>query len=146
MIYSWLLLLHGTLRWPVLIVGIVSVLRFRQGSRSGRWTRFDEKLGTLFIGLLDLQLLLGMTLYAVSPVRIAAYLSPRSALANEMGFFAFLHPLLMITAVILAHIGRALSRRANEPIRKQAILFNYLLAALAILAIAVPWWRPLLRF
>jgi hypothetical protein len=145
MIYPWLILLHGNLRWPVLVVGMIAVIRAWQGSRRRQWTRFDEGLGATFIGLLDLQFLLGMTLYAVSPLRIAAYADPRAALDNEMGFFAFLHPLLMVAAVIIAHVGKALAKRADAPFQKQSHLLGYFLATLILMTLAVPWWRPFVR-
>jgi hypothetical protein len=146
MTYSWLILLHGSLRWLILVVGLLAILRACQGSRRAQWTRWDEKLGTAFISLLDTQLLLGIALYAISPIRIAAYAAPGSALDNEMGFFAFLHPLLMVVAVIITHIGKALAKRADTPTRKQERLLNYYLAAFIIMLLAIPWWRPFLRF
>jgi hypothetical protein len=146
MTYSWLLLLHGSLRWLVLIVGVLAILRAWQGSRSSIWNRSDETLGTVFISLLDTQLLIGIALYAISPIRIAAYAAPGSSFQNELGFFAFVHPFVMVAAVIVAHVGKALARRASEPARKQAYLLRYYIIALAIMILIIPWWRPLLRF
>lgn len=146
MAYSWLLLLHGSLRWLVLVFGVIAILRAWQGSRRAQWTRADETLGTIFISLLDTQLLLGIALYAISPIRIAAYAAPGAALDNEMGFFAFLHPALMVAAIIIAHIGKALARRASASAEKQGRLLSYYLVALILMALAIPWWRPFLRF
>jgi len=146
MTYSWLLLLHGSLRWLVLIVAALAIIRAWQGSRSGSWSRSDETLGTVFISLLDTQLLIGIGLYAISPIRIAAYAAPGSSLDNEMGFFAFLHPFIMIAAVIIAHVGKALAKRAAAPAQKQGYLLRYYTIALAIIILIIPWWRPFLRF
>lgn len=146
MAYSWLLSLHGALRWLVLFAAVLAILRAWQGSRLALWTRLDQTLGVIFISLLDTQLLLGMALYAISPVRIAAYAAPGSSMGSEMGFFAFLHPLLMVAAVIVAHIGKALAKRATAPVEKQTRHLHYFLAALILMALATPWWRPILRF
>jgi hypothetical protein len=61
-------------------------------------------------------------------------------------FFSIEHILYMVIAVVLGHVGHALSKKANEAATKHrmaAILFG--LATLAIL-IAIPWSRPLFRF
>ena len=53
---------------------------------------------------------------------------------------------MMVIAVILVHIGRALSRRAdndNGKFKRAAIFFT--LGLLVVLA-AIPWFRPLLPF
>ncbi len=145
MIYSWLLTLHGSLRWLVLLAGLLAILRAWRGVRHAQWTRADEILGAIFIGILDTQLLLGACLYAVSPIRIAAYAAPSSSLDNEMGFFAFLHPALMVIAIIVAHVGKALAKRENTPSLKQSRTLAFFLAAMALMALAIPWWRPFLR-
>jgi hypothetical protein len=145
MTYSWLLLLHGALRWLVLIAGVLAILRAWQGKRRASWNRLDERTGIIFISLLDTQLLLGVYLYAISPIRVAAYAAPGSTLVTEMGFFAFLHPALMVAAIIVAHVGKALAKRAAVPVEKQSRLLACFLAALILMALAIPWWRPFLR-
>lgn len=146
MTYSWLVLLHGSLRWLVLIVAALAIFRAWRGSRRGLWSRSDETLGIVFISLLDTQLLVGIALYAISPIRIAAYAAPGSSLDNEMGFFAFVHPFVMVAAVIVAHVGKALAKRAIPPAQKQNYLLRYYLIAVAIILLVIPWWRPFLRF
>ena len=144
--YSWLLLVHGATRWLVLIVGILALLRAWQGFRRAEWTRVDEILNIGFISMLDIQLLLGFALYGISPLRTAAYAAPGQAMSSEMGFFAFLHPALMVAAIVVAHVGRALSKRSETPVLKQERLWKFYLAALILIAMAVPWWRPFSRF
>ena len=59
-------------------------------------------------------------------------------------FFAFEHMLMMIIAIILAHVGAASSRRTVENTlkhRRAAIWFT--LSLIAIL-LGMPWFRPLL--
>ena len=54
-------------------------------------------------------------------------------------FFGIEHILLMLVAMILAHVGRALSRKAlsDEKKHKQAAIW-YSLALLLVL-VAIPW-------
>jgi len=65
-------------------------------------------------------------------------------------FWAVEHISLMIVAVIVAHVGRVLVRKARTPGAKRTrMLITYTVATLAILA-AIPWpgmraGRPLFR-
>jgi hypothetical protein len=63
--------------------------------------------------------------------------------SGDMRFFALDHPLEMLAALILAHVGSALSRKAPDDAgrhRRAAILYTLSLAAVLL---AVPWSRPL---
>jgi hypothetical protein len=73
--YGIVLTLHSLLRWVVLIASIVAAARGIAGWRSRRpWTLADERAGFWFVLALDLQLLLGLTLYAVlSPLTRGAF-------------------------------------------------------------------------
>ena len=95
---------------------------------------------------MDIQLLLGLLLYFVfSPITKTAFQDFGAAMADsELRYFAVEHLLMMVIAVVLVHIGRALSRRAdtdNSKYKRAAIFFT--LSLLVVLA-AIPWFRPLL--
>jgi hypothetical protein len=66
-------------------------------------------------------------------------------------FWAVEHGTLMIVAVVFAHLGRILARKARTPGAKRTrMLVCFVIATLAMLA-ATPWpgmtaGRPLLRF
>jgi hypothetical protein len=65
---------------------------------------------------------------------------------HELRFFAVEHTAYMLFAVILAHVGAALSRKARADLSKyRGAAICYSLSFLFILA-GIPWWRPLLRF
>jgi hypothetical protein len=64
---------------------------------------------------------------------------------RELRFFGLEHPLQMVIALTLVHLGRARSRKAAElALKYRWALVCFTLAALLIV-IAIPWWRPLLR-
>ena len=93
-----------------------------------------------------MQLLLGLILYfALSPITRLAMNDIGAAIANiDLRFFAFEHFLVMVLAVIFAHVGVATAKRAAEPEikhRRSAIWFS--LSLIAIL-LGMPWFRPLL--
>lgn len=139
--YPILLMLHSILRWLVLIAGLLAAGKAIAGWLGrGPWTRLDDRLGLSFIVSLDVQLLLGLILYVLSPLTLAAFQDFGAAMRDPgLRFFALEHAFWMIVGIVLAHVGRALSRRTAEATgrhQRAAILFG--LALLAILW-AIPW-------
>jgi hypothetical protein len=152
--YPLVLTLHSILRWVVLIVGVVAVARAVVGWRGNNpWTSSDDRLGLVYTTSMDLQLLLGLLLYFIlSPITTGAFRDFGGAMASSgTRFYAVEHLVVMIIAVILAHVGRSRARKAEDPTtkhRRTAIFFG--LSLLAVL-LAIPWpffsyGRPLLPF
>ena len=151
--YPLMLVVHSLLRWVVLAAGLVAFGRAVAGMRGRRaWTAGDDRAGQLFVGMLDLQLLIGIALYLVfSPITRAAFQDFGAAMASPiLRFWAVEHILGMVIALALAHIGRVRVRKTTDPVRRHklaAIFFG--LALVAILA-TIPWpgmpaGRPLFR-
>jgi hypothetical protein len=97
------------------------------------------------VGLLDLQVVIGLVLYVVSP-RVRAWLGDVSATMadSEARFFVLEHALLMIVAAVVAHIGSAAARRAVTDRSRHARALGWFTAAMLLVVLAIPWWRPLL--
>lgn len=145
--YDLILSLHNFTRWLVLIAAVYVLWCSWQGLRSGSYQTPDRIGGVAFTSTLDLQLLLGILLLVFSPLMQNAWANLGAALQNPgLRFFVAEHLVVMLAAVILAHIGNARVRRAASGALKhrQALLF-YGLSTLLIL-LAIPWWRPWLRF
>ncbi|MEP7307914.1 MAG: hypothetical protein ABJA98_20610 [Acidobacteriota bacterium] len=147
--YTFVLALHSWLRWLALIAGVVaiySVLSDRKGSgRADIW-------GLVLMISLDVQLLLGVLLYgALSPFTAEAMRDFGAAMKNPgLRFFAVEHVTLMLGAIILAHVGRVMGRKAKtEDAKRMRLLMCFGLATLLML-LAIPWpgmasGRPLFR-
>lgn len=58
---------------------------------------------TFFVGLLDIQFLVGVAVCVVSPLRAIAFENPSSVLADDTGFAMFFHPVPMLIAIAVAH-------------------------------------------
>lgn len=152
--YSLVLTLHSFVRWIVVILAVLAVARAFSGWLGKKpWAALDDKAGAWFVISMDVQLLLGLLLYVVfSPLTTAALRDFGAAMGSAgLRYFAVEHTFLMLVAVVLAHVGRARSRRATDFAarhRSAAIFFG--LALLTLLA-AIPWpflagvGRPLLR-
>jgi uncharacterized membrane protein len=151
--YDFVLLAHSWLRWLVLLAGLVAVVRAVGGVNTRRpWTPLDERSGLWFTSALDLQMLLGLILYGLlSPVTRSGFVDMAAAMKMpEIRFFLADHPVGMILAVVLAHVGRVRIRKANdsESRHKRALVFLGL--ALALMLLSIPWPflsapRPLFR-
>jgi len=93
-------LIHGELRWLVLLVAVVGVGRSAAAlARGGQFGRADRMIRAIYNGLLDLQALygVGLLVYLVTRFGVAP-LWPRR----------ILHPGAMLIAVVVAHAARAL--------------------------------------
>jgi hypothetical protein len=141
-VYSIVLTVHSVLRWLVIAAGCAAAFRaFNAWSLRRPWTRPDHVGGALFVGVLDLQVLVGLVLYIfLSPMTSAAFRNMDAAMANRaMRFWTVEHASLMLVAAALAHVGRARVKRAHGDAarHRQAALF-YTLALVAVL-LAIPW-------
>lgn len=148
MLYSIILPLHSILRWLVVIAALAVVGRALYAWLTKKdWTALDDRLGMLFPMVLDIQVLVGLILYFSSPITQAAMRNFSGAMKNtDMRFFALDHVFIMIIALVIAHIGRAISRKAvGAPAKHRAAALFFGLAILVVL-LAIPWSRPLLPF
>lgn len=147
MFYPIVLWIHNAVRWFILILGIIALIRAYYGWFGKRdWSMIDRKVGIFFTSTLDLQLLLGLLLYFfLSPITKSAFKDFGGGMSNPQArFFILEHALYMVVAVVLAHIGSALAKRADQALirhRRTALWFS--LSLLAIL-VGMPWARPLL--
>jgi hypothetical protein len=152
-VYGLVLSLHSALRWAVLAVALFAIVRSFGGWRSGRaWQRADERASVTLVGLVDLQFLLGLALYAaLSPLIPAFFADSRRGLGvPALRFFAVEHVLVMLAALASVHVGRVLSRRATAPERRHRRVLLSTVLLLVLLAAGIPWpflpyGRPLLR-
>jgi membrane-anchored protein YejM (alkaline phosphatase superfamily) len=140
--YATLLATHSWLRWLVLLLGLATLARALVGlARAASWSGRDERLARLFTVTLDVQVLVGVLLHlAISPITTAALRDPAAALANAVVRFWFLeHPVLMLAALAVAHVGLVRVRRATEPRRQARRAAAFFGLALALLLVGIPW-------
>src|SRR5688572_30231338 len=151
--YNPVLFVHSVLRWLVLLAGLLAIARAISGVNTRRpWTPDDDKAGLWFTIGLDVQMLIGLILYAaLSPVTASAFVDMAAAMkAAPVRFFLVEHPVGMIVGIALAHIGRTRIKKApdSESRHKKALIFFGL--SLLVLLLSIPWpigpgARPLLR-
>lgn len=146
--YPIFLFAHNWLRWVVLIAGILIVAFAWLGWLGKRsWGKRERVWGMIFNSAMDLQLLVGALLYFVfSPLTTSAFGNFAAAMQNAaQRFFVVEHGFVMLFAVVFAHLGSVLSKKAaNDQGKFRRSVIWYTLALVLVLAM-IPWDRPLLR-
>lgn len=152
--YGPLLTLHSYLRWVVILLGLVVIVRSLHGrSRLGWWGPDDARAGLLYTSSLDLQVFIGFVLYLLySPLTIGAVRNLGVAMADRtLRFWTIEHGVMMLLALVVAHIGRARVRNAREDRRRYTRAAIYYSVSWLLVLAATPWpffsyGRPLVRF
>jgi hypothetical protein len=145
--YTTVLVVHNWIRWVALVAAIgatFAALR-RQTATAERW-------GLIAMMTLDIQMLLGLLLYlALSPNTAAIMNNFGGAMKDPVArFWAVEHVGSMFVAVIAAHVGRVLARKAATPDAKaRRLLIAFAIASLFMI-LGMPWpgrpgGRPLFR-
>ena len=116
--------LHAIWRWVLLAAGAVVVLRALIGWLGRRpWTRLDDQLGMIYTMAVDIQFLIGLILWFVEPFNVRHL---PVAMSNPLlRFYLLEHPILMLVALVLAHIGRGRSHGAGTDVKKHRIAFIF---------------------
>lgn len=132
--------MHSGLRWLILLLIVLVTLKSILGWLSGgNYSKFDKIIGSITIGLLDVQLLLGLVLYFF----YSAFTKELTfnVINAEGRFWAVDHLLLMLFAVLAAHIGKMIATKspdASVKFRFQAIFFSI---SLILMIFGIPWGR-----
>lgn len=159
-LYDLLLIAHSFMRWWVLVacVAAASYAVGTTGSRTPATQARDLRIGRGWVLSVDVQVLLGMSLYfAFSPLPRAArqLWATRGWLAlwadPLLRFFGLIHPALALSAAFVTHAAWVAVRRAESSRARRRWLGLGAALALAILLAAVPWpvlghERPWFRF
>ncbi len=141
MVYSIVLILHSFVRWVLVIVAVVAVVRAFAGWLGKKeWTASDSRLGVLLASSADLQMLLGLILYIfLSPLTQAVFKDFGAAMSDPaLRYWGVEHIFLLFAAVVLIHIGQAMAKRAEAAPKYKWMAIFVGLAVLVIL-VAIPW-------
>ena len=144
--YSLLLALHNIMRWAVVIAALWLLVRTYIGLfTKGDWSDRENGAVRYYTISMDVQLLLGLILYFVSPVTKAAMSNMGAAMGDgTLRFFGVEHISMMIIAVILAHVGSVLVKRQTESRSKYIRSAIWFTLSILIVVAAIPWWRPMI--
>jgi len=134
-----LLHLHNFLRWVILILLVVNIIR-HFSSMQQPYTALDKKLGLFLMISAHITLLIG--LYQVIFGRFGWIHVPEGVSVMRDSFWRFYlveHPFGMIVSIVLITIGKGVAKKAIPDAakhKKAAILFT---VALIIIMATIPW-------
>ena len=140
--YSAVLTTHSWLRWVIVLLAFVAVLRAIMGWQSRRmWTRVDDRTGLLLTIAVDLQLLLGLLLYFVySPYTALAMDDFGNAMQTSgLRYWAVEHVFSAVIGIALIHVGRMRAKKTSDSKRKHRTTAIFFSLALLALLVAIPW-------
>ena len=139
--YQGILHLHNFLRWVILLLLLVNVIRHVMAMNKP-FANADKKLGLVLMITAHVMLLVGLYQYFAGPFgyRLFAENGASVVMKNPaLRFWAVEHITSMILAIVLITVARGVFRKpiTNEAKHKRALLL-YVVALILVIA-AVPW-------
>jgi len=146
--YQTLLTIHSYWRWLVLISLLFSIAKAIVDYRNNKnYSSFDEFVRKVTVSIFHLQLILGFTLYFISPL-VALFFSNMSEGIHlrEIRFFAMEHSLMMFISIIIVTIGAVKIKHKKTSKSKYKSTFIWFSIALLIILLNIPWeFSPLVN-
>ena len=151
--YSILIFLHSLMRWLVLVSLVYAVYCAFTGYKQHRsFSKKDNAVRHWTATIAHMQLGIGILLYVKSPVISYFWHNKVDATGDlQVSFFAVIHLLLMLAAIVCITIGSAMAKRKATDHLKFRTMLYWFVFALVLIFIAIPWpfsplvARPYLR-
>jgi hypothetical protein len=140
--YTALLFLHSWIRWLVILAGFAALGGAAIGVTKRRaWLPVDNVRLALFTHSLDVQMLIGLILYAfLSPVTQSGFENMQLTMRDPiLRFFVVEHLAGMVIAIALAHVGRARVRKATDAVVRHRMVLIFVGLAMVALLLSIPW-------
>lgn len=142
--YTGLLHLHNVLRWGVLLFGLYAITKSVLGIMNRReYTAAENRAHMLFVMFCHTQLVLGLVLYFISPLVKAAMASGELMKNAEYRFWGVEHISVMIIGIILVQVGRSLSKKEQESMKKHKKALIFFSIGLLLMLSRIPWDRAM---
>ncbi len=125
--------IHSGLWIAVLFsIGFTAIYFFLQQKAKSPYKKFHEVICRVNIGIVHLQMMLGVIVMTHSPFVTSDFNKSYKAL-----YFTVLHPLLMLASVVFVTLSLILVRKLNDDDKKHRRTFLFNLIALFLLIVAI---------
>jgi L-asparagine transporter-like permease len=133
-----LLHLHSLLRWVVLIIMVLAIVKAYQGKKNALPFDRIKKLALFSMITLHLQLVIGLALYFM---RSWHKVWSQGGFMGDTAtrFFTMEHLMMMVIAIGLATAGYSTAKRMEGDVKKNNRIFVFYLIALIIILASIPW-------
>ena len=133
--YSTLITLHSVLRYFVLLLLIIVIVKSLMGwQRKEAYTAGDNKLSLRLFIFTHTQLLIGIILYFVSPLVVFSGTSMKDSL---MRYWLVEHNTMMLIAIVLITVARITAKKLSDPVAKHKRMFIFNTIALIVILTAI---------
>ncbi len=135
--------LHSVLRWVILILLVISIIKAYKGFKSGQSFQDGDRKTWLFTMIAaHVTLLIGLYQWLAGRYGLITYEIPEGV--SRMGdkftrFFQVEHPLGMIIGIILITLGYGMAKKPVADTVKYKKAFTYFLIALIVILVTIPW-------
>ncbi len=137
---SHFVLLHSVLRYFILIFALIVTIQSLVGMTGKRpFKKGQKQMALMLLIFCDLQLLLGALLYYYKVIGAGMFSSGGLMKDVYMRFYAVEHSLAMVIAIVLVHVGYAVTKKNMDDDRKYKRLFWCSFIALGIFLAMIPW-------
>ncbi len=140
---SVLLLLHSILRWVILVLLVVAIVKSYNGMTAGRsFSESDRKVGLFLMISAHTTLLLGLLLWFFGAFGLALVEDPGMGVVMKnavMRYWVVEHFVGLLIAIALITIGRGVAKKSIPDATKFKRAFWLFLVALIIILATIPW-------
>jgi uncharacterized membrane protein YozB (DUF420 family) len=129
---------HSGLRWVILLLLLVAIVRAFARKNSGLYEKSDKMINLFTMISLHIQLVLGLILYISdlgTKIRFEGFMAnPQSRILGME------HALLMIIAITVVTIGRSKAeKKITDPRKKHAKIATFYTIGLLLILAGIPW-------
>ena len=142
--YPTLLVLHSFVRWLVLSSLLYALFRAYRGWLGHRaFTKHDDTIRHTTATIAHIQLLLGLTLYFISPIVDYFLHHFREAVhERQLRFFGMEHITMMLIAITVITLGSGKAKRKNTDQDKFKTMAIWFTVGLLLILMSIPWGFP----
>ncbi len=139
--YPILVALHSWMRWLVLISLMYAIYRAYRGWTTGRrFSRYDNTVRHTTATIAHVQLLIGLTLYVVSPlVQYFLHNFKTAVHERQTRFFGMEHSVVMLLGIVIITIGSAKAKRKLTDRQKFRTMAVWFTIGLLVILSSIPW-------
>ena len=138
-----LLHLHNLLRWVILVLLVLSVLKSYSGMKSNKtFTAGDKKIWLFTMISAHITLVLGLYQWTLGRFGLFTYIKPEGVSMMKdptLRYFQMEHPVMMIVAIVLITLGYGMSKKSVSDADKFKKAYKYFLVALILILVSIPW-------
>lgn len=122
--YSFLFMAHSGWRYLALLALIVAVVKYLMGwLGNGGWGKLDRQIGLITSIVIDIQLLLGLILWAVGA---------GMGLVGANITRTVEHPVWMLIAIVVMHIGWSRTKKAADGDKARTAAITFIVTGLLV--------------